>query len=363
MPTLNDRPQTSTFQLTCGAAVILLAMNCIHADDLPAKSASPTAETIRAAVAKSLPLLEKGAQGSLEKRKQCFTCHNQALPIQALTVARRRGFKIDEEHLKSQLQHTADFLGRNKEDYLEGKGQGGQIDTAGYALWALDNGGWKPDEITGAVAEYLLQFQKDRDYWRPQSRRPPTEQSYFTSSYVALRGLKVYGSPEQKDRIEARFAQVRQWLIATAATDTEDRVFRLRALHIAGAPEEDIRLATEELLKSQHADGGWSQLSDQTSDPYATGTALVALHQTGRLAADAPAYQTGLGYLISAQLEDGSWHVKTRSKPIQSFYDSGYPHEKDQFISIAAAGWSTTALALALPVTETEPQVEKTSQK
>jgi hypothetical protein len=40
--------------------------------------------------------------------------------------------------------------------------------------------------------------------------------------------------------------------------------------------------------------------------------------------------------------------VKTRSKPIQTYYESGYPHGKDQFISISAASWATIALALAV---------------
>ncbi|MDB5390884.1 MAG: hypothetical protein JWM11_6530 [Planctomycetaceae bacterium] len=313
------------------------------------KPAAPTADAVRAAVTKALPLLVRGGQGALEKRKQCFTCHNTGLTVQALTTARQHGFPIDEEHLQTLLKHTADFLGRNKDDYLQGKGQGGQIDTAGYALWTLNNGGWKPDATTAAVAEYLLQFQQDRDYWRPQSRRPPTEQSYFTSSFLALRGLKVYGTKEQSDRIEARYTRVRQWLISTAATDTEDRVFRLRALHLAAAPDEEIQKAVQELLQAQREDGGWSQLPDLTSDAYATGSALVALQQSGALAVESPAYKKGLAYLISTQLEDGSWHVKTRSKPIQAFFESGYPHDNDQFISIAAAGWSTTALALALP--------------
>jgi hypothetical protein len=41
--------------------------------------------------------------------------------------------------------------------------------------------------------------------------------------------------------------------------------------------------------------------------------------------------------------------VVSRSKPFQTYFESGYPHGKDQFISIAAAGWSTAALALAVP--------------
>lgn len=310
---------------------------------------APSLDAVRAAVTKSIPLLEIGARGSFEQRKQCFTCHNQGLPIQALTVARSRGLKIDDKQLQTQVQFIADFLARNKANYLLGKGQGGQVDTAGYALWALDNGGRTPDDTTAAVAEFLLQFQNDQEHWQPQSRRPPSEQSLFTSSYVALRGLKTYGTPEQRERIAARMDRVTKWLLETVPADTEDRVFRLRALHLVGAPEADRQRATEDLLKAQRADGGWSQLPDMSSDAYATGTALVALHQSGGLGVDTTAYRNGLNYLISVQKPDGSWHVVSRSKPFQTYFESGYPHGKDQFISIAAAGWATTALALSLP--------------
>ena len=63
---------------------------------------------------------------------------------------------------------------------------------------------------------------------------------------------------------------------------------------------------------------------------------------------------------MSTQQSDGSWHVKSRSDPFQTYFESGYPHGKDQFISIAAAGWATTALALALPkpLVENPPAVE-----
>ena len=306
--------------------------------------------TIREAVSKSLPLLEKAAKGSMEKRSQCFTCHNQGLPVMALTTARGRGFAVDEENLRQQIQFTADFLERNRTNYLAGRGQGGQTDTAGYALWTLANGGWKPDATTAAVAEYFLLFQKDLEHWKPQSRRPPSEQSLFTSSHVALRGLKTFGTPEQRERIERRFEQVRQWLVTTPAQDTEDRVSRLRALQVAGAAPEEVRRAARELLQTQRADGGWAQLAEMESDAYATGTALVALHQAGGLATADPAYRQGLKFLLARQLDDGSWHVRTRSTPIQTYYESGYPHGADQFISIASASWATTALALALNI-------------
>src|SRR6185436_16125949 len=122
-------------------------------------------------------------------------------------------------------------------------------------------------------------------------------------------------------------------------------------LQVADAAKDEIRSATEELLETQRGDGGWAQKKSMESDAYATGTALVALHQAGGVATTDPRYRNGLRFLLSKQLADGSWHVTTRSTPIQTYYESGYPHEEDQFISITAAGWATTALALALPAT------------
>src|SRR5262249_3104421 len=96
-------------------------------------------------------------------------------------------------------------------------------------------------------------------------------------------------------------------------------------------------------------DGGWSQLDSLESDAYATGSALVALHQAGGLATDDEAYQRGVKFLMQTQLEDGSWLVKSRSRPFQTYFESGFPHGNHQFISIAASGWATTALALCCP--------------
>jgi len=51
--------------------------------------------------------------------------------------------------------------------------------------------------------------------------------------------------------------------------------------------------------------------------------------------------------LLSTQLEDGSWHVGTRTIPLQPYFDSEFPHERDQFVSAAATNWATMALARA----------------
>ncbi len=309
----------------------------------------PSENDIRATVGKALPLIEAGAKGSMEKRARCFTCHNQGLTVMALTTARARGLPIDQDNLARQIDFTAEFLGKNRTNYAEGKGQGGEALTAGYALWTLELGGRKPDAITDAVAEYFLRWQSDIDHWTTPSDRPPSGGSSFTASYLGLRGLKAFGTSEQGDRISERMVRVRDWILNAPAATTEDRVFRLWALQVAEAPADQLARARQDLLAIQRDDGGWGQLPELPADSYATGTALVALHLAGKLPTTDPVYRRGLAWLIAAQLADGSWHVRTRSKPIQTYYESGYPHGEDQFISITAAGWSTTALALALP--------------
>lgn len=319
--------------------------------------AGPSTEAIRRSVERSLPLLTAGAKGAVEHKRQCFMCHNQAIPVFALVAAADRGFPLDREFVQEQMKHTAAFLERNRERYLKGEGQGGQADMAGYALWLLDVGGWKPDETTAAVAEYFLKYQADRDHWKSVSDRPPSEKSPFTSSYVAMRGLSRFGLDDQKDRIEQRRIALRKWLVETPANDTEEMVFRLRGLKETGAEESVVAEAGRELLKAQREDGGWAQDAMRDSDAYATGSALVALEATGRLGFADPDYRRGLNSLVKTQLDDGSWHVVSHSKPFQPYFESGYPHGADQFISIAGASWATTALALAMPVEQASASV------
>ena len=343
------------------AAVFLVAASTSlgRADEPPAVVA--TQADLRAAVQKAIPLITKGAVGHREQRA-CFACHNQGTPILALTTARAHGFVVDEEELGRQYKFIQEFLGRNKTEYLQGKGQGGAADTAGSALMALGLGKWQPDEATNAVAEYLLLYQADTDHWSGASSRPPSEGSPFTTTFVSLRGLATFQSESQKERAEKRKTQAREWLLKATAKDNEDRVFRLWGLQAAGAKPEDIETAAKELLSKQREDGGWSQIDsvievqrdgDKTetiephSDAYGTGSALVSLHLAGGMKPSDPAYQRGLAFLLKSQLPDGSWYVKSRSKPFQKYFETGFPHEKDQFISSAASSWAVTAMALA----------------
>jgi hypothetical protein len=327
----------------------MLAALSLLAFPLPVTPPAPPQKDIRAAVAAGLVPLQKGATGHIEQRT-CFGCHNQAAPMLAFATAKDRGFDVPPDLFKAQTAHIASFLDTNRERYQDGRGTGGQVDTAGYAMFTLELAGHKPDENTAAVVAYLLKTQPDRDHWRTSSNRPPTEASDFTATYLAVRALRAWGpaAGADKEKIAKRIETARTWLLKTPAKDTEDRVFRLFALKEAGADAKEVASAAWELQKTQRADGGWSQLDGRRSDAYATGTALVALHQAGGLKTNAPAYRAGVAYLLRTQRSDGTWFVISRSKPFQPYYESGFPYKDSQFISCAASGWATAALALAV---------------
>lgn len=341
------------------SAVALLSSLCAW---LPCAAQEPVEvapDSIKAAASKALPLIEKSALTYMSHR-QCFSCHHQALPVAALVEASKRGLEVQADSVPKLTRFSAKFLKGNEENYRKGQGQGGAADTAGYALLALEVGGWPPDATTEAVTSYLLQHSKDQDHWKTASNRPPSEASRFTTTYLALRALDAFGTKAQQQDITKRKDKVRAWVVDSKPKDTEDHVFRLRSLKQLNAGEKVISAAMQALLQQQRPDGGWAQVPALDSDAYATGSVLTALHQAGGLQISDPAYQRGLKFLIDSQLKDGSWHVKSRSKPFQLYFESGFPHGKDQFISIAASSWATLALLHGITVKQ-EPAGRSTS--
>jgi hypothetical protein len=340
------------------------------------------AEAVHKAVVRALPLLIKASAHEYPKHRECFSCHNQAVPAVALRLAQSRGFDIGDQTLRLIAEHTESDLNGAIEDYRRGQGQPGGVIRAGYALWALEAGGWTPDETTASVAHYLDVVQSDRNRWPPRANRPPSESSAFTATALALRGLKAFGpaikseasgtaptgtkAQPNSDKATAQRERALRWLEETKPLETEDRVFRLWGLKTAGGSGESITSAAKDLLQTQRPDGGWSQLDTPVvpakaktkdgkndpafaSDAYATGSALVALHMAGGISTDHPDYRRGLDFLLRTQRTDGTWFIKSRSRPFQTYFESGFPHGPDQFISAAGSAWATAALVLACP--------------
>ena len=307
---------------------------------------------VRGAAERALPFLEI-ASAETARRRRCFTCHGQAMPALVFAEAQKHGFHINQENLTRQLDHTYAHLKRSKKQYTDGRGTGGQVDTAGWALWGLETGERESDEVTDPVVDYLLAKQNNNGYWPCSSNRPPSEKSVFASSYLALRSIEVFGRKAHEAKAAAAKVNATEWLEKAQPKDTEDRVFKLLSLPYVDLHDRSDELIAE-LTRQQRADGGWAQLPDMDSDAYATATVLYALAESGTAPTDA-VYRRGLEYLLKHQLDDGSWHVKSRSKPFQLYFETGYPHGKDQFISTTAACWATLALMHALPEQDVAP--------
>ena len=324
---------------------------------IPVSAAEPDAAAIRKAVTKALPKLWDGIDGHTAGRA-CFTCHNHAVPLVALAVARDRGFDVDAKKLGDQVQFALKHYEAMRSPISKGSGPGpapgitqpvgGGVDNTGYAMLALSVLGVKRDKTTEMIAEYTLGAHKDTPNWRTSAGRVPSEASSFTTTYLSIHALREYGKPDDAERIEARVTAAREWMLKTPAKDTEDRAFKLLGLWLAGGTEEELKPARKELLDTQKEDGGFAQTDKLESDAYATGTALYALHSSRTLKTTDGAYRKGLAFLVGSQKDDGTWFVKSRSRPFQKYFESGFPYEKDQFISCAASGWATAALALSV---------------
>ena len=128
---------------------------------------------------------------------------------------------------------------------------------------------------------------------------------------------------------------------------TEERAFHLMGLAWGGASRARIQQAARALVAEQRTDGGWAQTAFLDSDAYATGQALVALGESGAVRTSDPAFTRGVQFLTRTQFADGSWFVRTRAIPLQPYFESDFPHGRDQFISAAATNWATRALVIA----------------
>src|SRR6185436_469764 len=116
----------------------------------------------------------------------------------------------------------------------------------------------------------------------------------------------------------------------------------------SGAAPAELHKLADAILAKRNADGGWSQRDGYPTDAYATGMALWALTETGILTPKQLAQDKGVAYLLRTQAPDGSWHVASRATKFQIYFESGFPHGHDQWISTMATGWATSALSLAI---------------
>jgi ankyrin repeat protein len=312
----------------------------------PGLAAAPAASP-RAAVERALPGLQRSDVTFL-KKAGCVSCHNNTLTAMAVARARTRGVPVDEVIARGQKETIGRFVDSWRDRLLQGIGIPGEQDTVSYILLGLSAEGYEADDATDAMVRFLRRTQAAAGHWPIDGHRPPIESSDIEVTAASMRSMQLYTPPLERAAYDAAVGRAGAWLANADARSTEDRAFQLLGLGWSKAARGVIQKAARALIAQQRPDGGWPQLTGLTSDAYATGQALTALVESGAISVNDTAYRRGATYLLNTQLTDGSWFVQSRAIPIQAFFESGFPHGRNQFISAAATNWATMALTMAI---------------
>ena len=286
------------------------------------------------AIHRGVTLLQKGVQNYPNNRK-CFSCHHQALPLFAISLAERdrRVKQADTKDLIDTFTHES-FVHKN-ESMEKGEGVGGGALTVGYGLWALDLANHDSDETTNAMVSYLHRTQEPNGSWEYESHRPPAASSIAMTTALGIYGLKAYGPAvlDETQMADSLMKSALWYLTECQPKNHEDLIGEAWGLYLLRDQLQDIRYLnklrnarsdengeplipgftshslvritqlSDEVLdrmetatqsqwdryvqrargqaiwKAQRPDGGWGQESSMASDAYATSQALIMLAQ------------------------------------------------------------------------------------
>jgi len=221
----------------------------------------------------------------------------------------------------------------------------GMPTTTGYAAIAMHGEGYRPDLLTDGLVHCLLVSQDSDGRWHEGGARPPLSPTTpIPATALAARALRLYVIPAFSRDVEAGATRARGYLLSVKPVTGDDYAYRLLGLLWTGAKPEQIATAARELWAQQRSDGGWAQAAGMQSDAYASGLSLSALAMADSSSLKTASYRRGVDYLMRTRDGDGSWRVHTRAFGFQPYFESGFPHGPDQWISMAATAWSVIAL-------------------
>jgi len=300
--------------------------------------------TVSQAVENGAAILQRGATEFFQQ-SGCVGCHHQPVALMTVAAARGAGIHVDESAAKGLVKMMEGESMFFNQAMLERAPIGGQTDGPTWKLMALASERYPASPLTDAIVAYIAHNQRhDGAWWFGGISRAPFEEGPMARTAMAIRVMQVFGTPAMKADLDFRIALARTYLANTKAATNDEAAMQILGLHWAGGSAAKVSALGNALAGAQHADGGWSQNRNLASDAYATGEALAALTETGIVAASGAVYQKGVKFLMDTQSADGSWYVRSRAPKFQPYFQSGFPHDHDQWISSAGTSWAVRAL-------------------
>src|SRR5579872_4961916 len=187
---------------------------CLFVPMLRAQSA-PSGQ-IRSAATRAVAIVQHGSTG-FSRVMQCFSCHNQALPMLMLRTAREHGIAVDEAAAGRVAAKSFRFS-PNFTSIDEAVQETMIIDPApseGWALLAAHALGVKPNLVTAAYTRRIATWQRPDGQWPTVDARPPQSYSRFTATALALRSMHLYMPAALSQEVHERSTLARKWLLAT----------------------------------------------------------------------------------------------------------------------------------------------------
>ncbi len=304
--------------------------------------------TVTQAVENGTAILQRGAT-EFFKQSGCVGCHHQPVTAVAMAAARGAGVHVDEASEKGLVKMIEGEMMFFNQVLLERADTGGATDGPTWKLMALAGERYPSSLNTDTLAAYLAHNQRhDGSWWFGGVSRAPLEEGPMARTAMAIRGMQVFGTPAMKADLDRRIARGTTYLANAKAATNDEAALQILGLYWAGGNAAKVSALGKALIGAQQPDGGWSQNRNLASDAYATGQALCALQETGALTASDAAYQKGVKFLMDTQWEDGSWYVRSRAPKFQPYFQSGFPHDHDQWISSVGTSWAVRALVPAI---------------
>lgn len=298
----------------------------------------------REAIERGVAILEK-SQITFFRQSGCVACHNGVTTAMAVRQARSRvaTSPATAAEFTQALMGQTNMFAPMVAQMIDPPGA---IDSVLYPLMGMRAMDMEPGRASDAFAVYALRHHRNGQWFNGGIARSPISEGSLQRTAFALQVLNRYLPPSMSEEYAAVKGQSIAWMAQAPVRTTDDAAMKLVALHAAGAPAVSVAQAAQALARRQHADGGFSGNPEMAADAYATGEALAAIAATGQAVQQAAVVRSGAEWLRRTQQADGSWHVRSRSAKFQPYFDGGFPHGHDQWLSNAATGWAVAALAM-----------------
>jgi hypothetical protein len=298
--------------------LLLMAVTGPAAPERP-RDEQTSGPPVRQVVQRSTEFLEKDGAAWM-KKQQCASCHHIPVMVWALSEARKRGYRVNEELLGEVTSWAlaADNHAQVFPDLPLDKKRS-ETDYLGPLLMALGVGAIKdPDAAVEKarhrlVAHAVSQQGKDGSWHANSGGRPPVHASRdIQTSWLLLALSGPAEAKDTKDPWKAQREAAAEWLSRNPAADSHQALaMRLLVNQRLGKPADDTKRLLDSLLGQQNDDGGWSQSKKMKSDAFATGLSLYVL--SGQKAEGVEeAVRRAQAFLSKTQQSDGSWPMSSR---------------------------------------------------